>query len=151
MPPLPGSFGSLGYIQIVTNAESPPETAVLNGAIIGLRSSDVAWQEMGSGPDNPGSLFGVHGYPIAGGPTGQQFLATPQISAATRQQFEQIPGGTGWLVKAAHDKYANNGTALINTYNVPENLVLGALADFYNFGWKEKAERVRQGVDPNPL
>jgi hypothetical protein len=140
---LPGAFSSLQWVAMVADADTPAESLPLNGRVVGLRPADTAG--MGSGPDNPGELFGVRGYPRAGGPTGTEFLMVAKIPAATVAAFNVIPGPQGWIVPASRTTFANVGRALIDTYDLAPSLVLGALGDLYGAAVAERDERVKQG------
>lgn len=140
---LPGAFSTLQWVSLVADADTPAESAPLAGRVVGLRPADTAG--MGSGPDNPGELFGVRGYPRAGGPTGTEYVMVPKIPAAIVAAFTTIPGPQGWIVPASRTTFANIGRALIDTHGIPASLVLGALGDLYGAAVAERDERVKQG------
>src|SRR5688572_21208780 len=140
---LPGTFGALTWVAMVADDDTPAESLPLNGRIVGLRPADIAG--MGSGPDNPGELGGVRGFPRTGGPTGTEFLMTPKIPAAIVAAFTTIPGPQGWLVPASRQAFATVGRALIDTHDLPPSLVLGALGDLYAAAVAERDEREKQG------
>jgi hypothetical protein len=145
---LPNLPGGRQYVRLVANAETPAELQVLNGVILALLPADLAG--MGSGPDNPGVLLGLKGYPVPGGPVGTDYLMVPAIPASVIAAFNVIPGSQGWIVPAARDDFAGIGVALINTYGINASLVLGALTTMYNAAVTEYSERVVQGWNPAP-
>lgn len=140
---LPGTFNTLTWVAMVADADTPAESLPLNGRVVGLHPADTAG--MGSGPDNPGKLFGVRGYPRSGGPTGTEYVMVPTIPAAVVAAFNVIPGPQGWIMPASKATFANVGVALIDTYGIAASLVLGALGDMYNAAVAERDARVAQG------
>lgn len=141
---LPGTFDALTWVALVADADTPAESLPLNGRVVGLHPGDMAG--MGSGPDNPGALFGVRGFPRAGGPTGTEFVMVARIPATIVAAFRTIPGPQGWIVDASRATFAGIGRALIDTHGLAPSLVLGALTDMYNAAVAERDERVKQGL-----
>lgn len=146
-PDVPGAFASLTWVTMVADAETPPESLPLNGHSVGLRAADLT--VMGSGPDNPGSIGDVRGYPRPGGPFGMEYLMTPVVPASIRAAFDVVPGPQGWQVPASRQTFANIGQQLINTYGVTPNLALQALTNLYNASRAELVYRHTNGIPIN--
>lgn len=145
---LPGSWNGRSLVRFVTDANSPAEHAALNGLIVGLLPDDMA--VMGSGPDNPGVLFGnVRGYPRPGGPTGTEYLITPAIPQSIVDAFNVIPGVQGWQVNGSRTQFAAVGQALILTYGVTPALALTTLQNLYAAGRSEIVFRHTNGIPIN--
>lgn len=144
---LPGGFGSLTHIEMVADADTPAEYQPLNGRLVSLRPADTAG--MGSGPDAPGELLGVRGYPRSGGPTGTQFLMTALIPASIIAAFNTIPGPQGWQVQASRQGFAQVGQALITTYGASPSLTLQTLNNLYGWTRTEIVYRHTNGIPIN--
>lgn len=86
----------LTWIRLVTGPDTQPGNEQYNGRIIGFPAGG---QNIGSGPDSPGQLYGIHGYPTpsaAGSGVAVDFVMTGPLPPAVVDAIRQIPDG-GWV------------------------------------------------------
>jgi hypothetical protein len=147
----PAGLGDLSYVRLVALSDTPPAVVQYHGLIVGLRPADLA--DMGSGPENPGTLAGVFGHsrPVQGPPSedgltiAAEWVMTPPIPAAVVEAFRVIPGPEGWQVNASRNAYRNIGQALILTHGLPAVEVLDALRSLYGAAVTEAIARRAAG------
>ena len=120
------------WVNLVADANTTPADAeAYAGKTVGLHSADIA--TLGSGPDNPGKLFGVlRGYPRAGGTTGTEFLMIPNVEPVTARFIQTIPAEGFWKLAASRQVYRNVALSLIDTYQVPAGALRTALKSLYD-------------------
>lgn len=108
-------------VQMIANADTPASSLPYANLVVVLVDADMA--SLGSGPDNPGQLLGVWGYPtgtvIIDGVTVTQYLMTNALDDVTRDFIRDIPGVTGWKDINQRAVYRQTARQLIRDWSVP--------------------------------
>jgi hypothetical protein len=125
------TLATLQWIKLVADVNTNVADAeTYAGKIVGIRPEDIA--TLGSGPDSPGKLFGVRGYPRSGGLTGTEFVMLPNVEPITARFIATIPPEGAWKLVASRQVYRNAADILIDTYGVPAGAVRTALKSLYD-------------------
>jgi hypothetical protein len=90
------SPGDMTWVRLVAGPDTQPADGIYNGRIVGFAPGT---QAIGSGPDSPGMLLGIHGYPQpspAGSGAALDFVMQGPLPPAAVDFIRNIPAG-GWV------------------------------------------------------
>lgn len=137
-----------------TITQVPKATLIGPPAVVIPASPDLTTKLGSASAASPGYLAGIRGYPVAGGPTGYQWMIAPLITAATGAAFEAIPGDnpSGWVNMAARQVFVDRGLVLINPpHSIPASAVVDAWGDLYDAAELEVVTRYLAGYPISAL
>lgn len=119
---------------MVADADTPSGSLQWDGRIVAIPVEYLS--TIGSGPNDTGTLLGVHGYPRAGGPTGTEFLMTPALDVVTRDFIRDIPNaetpGAFWADVAQRAEYREIARVLVRDFRISAADVRPMLQRLYN-------------------
>ncbi len=116
------------------DGSTPPALVKYDQVIFWLPPEYVTW---GTGPANTGVIGSgaeaVRGYHQLGGPTGHQWVMTSLVTSVLRDQFNAIPGPSGWKVAASRTAYRTIAQQLLDVpYSMAGPDVVTLLTNAYN-------------------
>src|SRR5215212_7084078 len=105
-------LSSLTFVRLVAGPDTQSGDVQYDGRIVGFPAGS---QDIGSGPDSPGRLFGINGYPqpsAAGTGVTVDFVMQGPLPPAVVEAIRQIPD-RGWVDTTARQQVRQQVRRLI--------------------------------------